>query len=393
MTKSKVAIIFVVYTIISICVCGLLLFVRQQQAEKKESEYKNKLHESSKELMDIQNELEDRNEEVAQLENTATELEDSLEAANKLISEYEDINYGIKAYGRLQVRGTKLCAENGEQIQLKGMSTHGISWYPRYTNAAAIKALKDVGANVIRLAVYSDQNDSYIFESEENMNYLYSAIENALVQNMYVIVDWHVLKDENPLVHKEKAIEFFREVTEHYGNNKGIIYEICNEPNGDTSWEDIYKYAQEVIPVIREKAPDSVIIVGTPGHSFDVEEVLNKPLSYDNIMYAFHVYVDVTDKKVSGLGWLEDKLDTELPIFVTEWGITDEENVGGKMYKDKANAFIDMMKERGISWCNWSLSNKDEIHSMFKPECTKYSGWTEEDLTFSGSVALEGLKK
>ena len=273
------------------------------------------------------------------------------------------------------------------------MSTHGISWYPRYTNAAAIKSLKDVGANVIRLAVYSDQQDSYLYESEENMNYLYNAIENALVQNMYVIVDWHVLRDENPQVHKDNAIEFFTEITEHYGNNKGIIYEICNEPNGDTSWDDIYKYAQEVIPVIRENAPDSVIIVGTPDFSFDVEEVLDKPLSFENVMYAFHVYIDVTDKKVSSMNWLEDKLDLDIPIFVTEWGITDEENEGGKLYKDKAIAFMDMMKARGISWCNWSLSNKDEIYSMFKTECTKYSGWTEDDLTFSGSIVLEGLNK
>ena len=39
--------------------------------------------------------------------------------------------------------------EDGNQVQLKGMSTHGIAWYPRYTNAAAIKYIKDAGANVI----------------------------------------------------------------------------------------------------------------------------------------------------------------------------------------------------------------------------------------------------
>ena len=112
-------------------------------------------------------------------------LEEELDEANDLVEAYEDADYGIKAHGRLQVKGTKLCDENGEQVQLKGMSTHGLAWYPRYTNAGAIKTLKDLGANVIRLAVYSDQNDSYLYEPEENMNYLYSAIENALMQNMY----------------------------------------------------------------------------------------------------------------------------------------------------------------------------------------------------------------
>ena len=391
MKKSKLAIFIVIYTMIGICVSSLLVFSTKKKADKKLDEYRDNLRECTEEIQSMQDIIAEQRDDFAQLDELVTELESNLNEANKKMDYYKDVNYGIKAYGRLQVNGTKLCGENGEQVQLKGMSTHGLAWYPRYTNAAAIKALKDVGANVIRLAVYSEQNDSYLYEAEENKNYLYNAIENALVQNMYVIVDWHVLKDENPNVHKDKAKEFFTEISSHYGNNSGIIYEICNEPNGDTTWNDIYEYAMEIIPVIRKNAPDAVIIVGTPGHSFDVEKVSDRPLQFDNIMYAFHVYVDVTDKEVSDLNWLERKLDTELPIFVTEWGITDEANEGGKLYKDKAIAFMNMMKERGISWCNWSLSNKDEVYSMFKPSCTKYSGWTEDDLTFSGSVVLEGL--
>ena len=393
MKKSKVAIIIVVYTIICICVGGVLLLLQKQQADKKEQKYLSDIEFFDEESKAMQGKIEAQEDIINDLQSTRDELNNRLEEANDKIAVYEDSQYGIKAYGRLQVNGTKLCGENGQPIQLKGMSTHGISWYPRYTNAAAIKQLKDIGANVIRLAVYSDQNDSYLYEPEENMNYLYNAIENALVQNMYVIVDWHVLKDENPLEHKDNAIKFFSEVSEHYGNHKGIIYEICNEPCGTTTWNDIYKYANEIIPVIRKNAPDAVIVVGTPGYSFDVDAVLEKPLKFDNVMYAFHVYIDVTDKNVSGLNWLERKLDLEIPIFVTEWGITDENNEGGNLYKENAIAFLNMMKKRGISWCNWSLSNKDEIYSMFKPECTKYSGWTEDDLTFSGSIVLEGLSK
>ena len=393
MKKSKVALIIAIYTIIGICVSGLLVLSTKKKADNKLDEYKDNIRECTEEIQSMEDIIAEQRDNLAQLDVLVEDMEGNLKDANDKIAYYEDTNYGIKAHGRLQVKGTKLCGENGEQVQLKGMSTHGISWYPRYTNAAAIKALKEVGANVIRLAVYSDEKDSYLYEPEKNKNYLYNAIENALTQNMYTIVDWHVLRDEDPNVYKENAIEFFEEISSHYSNNDGIIYEICNEPNGDTTWDDIYDYAMEIIPVIRKNAPDAVIIVGTPGHSFDVEEVLNKPLQFENIMYAFHVYVDVTSKKVTDMNWLERKLDTELPIFVTEWGITDEDNEGGNLYKDRAEAFIEMMEERGISWCNWSLSNKDEIYSMFKPECTKYSGWTEDDLTFSGSIVLEGLKK
>lgn len=407
MKKSRVALLIVIYTIISVGVCGLLLFNKHKQTEKLRNELNSKLELADDNIENMQDKLEEKGEEISKLESNVDKLEgnvddlekniDSLEntlkEANDKISAYEDDNYGIKAYGRLQVKGTKLCDEDGNQVQLKGMSTHGIAWYPRYTNAAAIKYIKDAGANVIRLAVYSDQNDSYLYEPEENMNYLYSAIENALVQNMYVIVDWHVLKDEDPNLYKANAVRFFEEVTKHYGNHKGIIYEICNEPNNGTTWDEIYTYASEIIPVIRKNAKDAVIIVGTPEHSFDIEDVLNKQLNFENVMYAFHVYIDATNNNVAGLNWLRRKLELPIPMFVTEWGIEDLETEGVKLYKENAVAFMDMMKERGISWCNWSLSNKDEIHSMFKTECDKYSGWTEEDLTFSGRIVIEGLKK
>ena len=52
--------------------------------------------------------------------------------------------------------------------------------------------------------------------------------------------------------------------------------EICNEPNGDTDWLDVSVYAEQIIPVIRENDPDSVIIQGTPNYD---QELLVPSLS------------------------------------------------------------------------------------------------------------------
>ena len=319
-------------------------------------------------------------------------LSEQLTECQTELSVYKDVNYGINAHGQLSVQGTQLCDENGQPVQLKGMSTHGITWYPRYTNAAALKTIKEYGANVIRLAVYSDENESYLSDKEKNLDYLYNAIENALAQNMYVIVDWHVLQDANPLVHKQDAEEFFEEISSHYGNHPGILYEICNEPNGDTKWDDIVDYANDIIPLIRKNAPDSVIIVGTPGYSYKVEAVKENPLAFSNVMYALHAYIDVTYEEDGELHWLAEKMDLGLPVFVSEWGITDNDKMDADLYEENAVNFLKMMEERNISWCNWSLSNKDEIYSMILPECDKYSGWTEEDLTFSGKIILNALQ-
>ena len=55
-----------------------------------------------------------------------------------------------------------------------------------------------------------------------------------------------------------------------------------------SSFDDINKYANEVIPVIRKNSPKSLIIVGTPNWSQDVDRVVK--LGFDNIMYGLHFY-------------------------------------------------------------------------------------------------------
>lgn len=58
---------------------------------------------------------------------------------------------GVKSHGALRVDGASLCDENGNPVVLRGMSSHGISWYPRYLNGGAMKTLKEYGANLFRI--------------------------------------------------------------------------------------------------------------------------------------------------------------------------------------------------------------------------------------------------
>ena len=66
------------------------------------------------------------------------------------------------------------------------------------------------------------------------------------------------------------------------------MYEICNEPNGDTDWLDVSVYAEQIIPVIRENDPDSVIIQGTPNYDQELLVPSLSPLPYENVMYPCH---------------------------------------------------------------------------------------------------------
>ena len=380
--KNKILLILFSTFMFFFLVLFIIYFVKCTNVIKESNEFKTASFEREKEY---EEKIEQLNSELLRNENKIQKLEEAIDI-------YSDKNYGIKAHGRLKVGEKGLLDQNNYPVQLKGMSTHGITWYPRFTSAGAFKTLKEYGANVVRLAVYSDQPGSYPYNSKENMNYMYLAIENALAINMYVIVDWHVLREEDPNVTKAYAKEFFEDVTSRYGNHEGIIYEICNEPNGDnTSWEDVCSYADEIIPLIRKNAPDSVIIVGTPDFCTDIEEAAENPLMYENVLYSMHTYLDLSDDDddFDFIDRYAKKFNLGIPVIVSEWGM---KNTDGKIYTEQVEYFVDVMEENNISWCSWSLSNKNEPYSLVKHTSNKLSGWTEDDLTVSGKIIKEALE-
>ncbi|MCR5289260.1 MAG: glycoside hydrolase family 5 protein [Treponema sp.] len=307
----------------------------------------------------------------------------------------------VQQYGQLSVEGRFLKSESGETVQLRGFSSHGLVWYPRYCNANALKTTKSYGANVFRAAMYLTQEGGYIYNETESKNYLYMAVENAISQDMYVIVDWHVMRDKNPLKHKNKAIDFFTEITSRYPNCKNILYEICNEPNGRTSWKDVYEYAEYIIPIIRKNSPKAVIIVGTPDYCRDLSGPLKKPLPYANIMYSYHHYINISEQNEFSPGDLKKALDKKLPIFVTEWGISygklDDTKItashDSRLNFNETRKFIDYLKTNNIGWCVWSLSNKAESHSVILSTCNKLSDWEDSDMTPWGRFIVRALKK
>ena len=294
------------------------------------------------------------------------------------------------ALTRLSVKGTRLFDQQGNPIVLRGISSHGIAWYPEYTNYRSLKTWKDYGANVFRIAMYVEQNDGYLEEPELNKKLMYSAIENSLAAGLYTIVDWHVLRDEDPNRHIDEALSLFEEIAAHYGDEPGIIYEICNEPNGKTTYKDIKNYANQVIPVIRKYAPNAVILVGTPKFCTTLSEAIEDPIDYPNIMYTYHYYAGISDCKFA-MKEISKALDQGLPVFISEWGLDSYEVTEEHLTETKN--FLDFLEQKQISWVNWSLCNKDEGYSLIRPNINKLYGWEQYELTDTGRFVLQYLSK
>lgn len=287
--------------------------------------------------------------------------------------------------GALHVEGTQLKDSKGNNIQLRGISTHGLSWFPQYVNQELFHELKkEWNANVMRLAMYTAENGGYCTDGDKAKlkQLVKDGVAYASNADMYVIVDWHVLRDENPNNNKEEAKKFFDEMSKEFASADNVIYEICNEPNGGTSWADVKKYALEIIPVIRANDEDALIIVGTPTWCQDVDKAAADPITeYDNVMYALHFYATThTD-------WLRDRMnqaiDAGLPIFVSEFGTCDASG-NGAFDEEQSNEWIKALDARGVSYITWNLSNKNETSSIFADGCSKTSGFSEEDLSRNG---------
>lgn len=295
----------------------------------------------------------------------------------------------VGIHGKLSVNGTNIVDKNGNKFQLKGISTHGLQWFSQYVNQDAFIYMRDNWQiNAVRLAMYSNPNDGYTPQLHEIVK---NGVEYAKNAGLYVIIDWHILNDGNPNINKDSAINFFKEMSNLYKDYDNIIYEICNEPNGDVQWErDIKPYAEELIKEIRNIDNDAIIIVGTPTWSQDVDVVAqNQITGYNNIMYTLHFYAG-THKE-----YLRQKaisaLNMNLPIFVTEFGISDASG-NGNLDIAEGNIWIDFLNKNNISWMCWNLSNKDESSAILK-NTNKVTDWTNDELSNSGKWLLEALKR
>lgn len=314
-----------------------------------------------------------------------------------------------------------LADESSTPIQLRGMSTHGLQWFGEIINENAFATLSaDWDSNVIRLALYIAENGYSKDPALKDL--VYKGIDLAFDNDMYVIVDWHVLApgDPNEAVYAG-AKDFFQEIADHYKDNPkyfSIIWEICNEPSPNNSggngltndaagWQAVKKYAEPIVEMLRTKG-DNIIIVGNPNWSQRPDLAADDPIDAENIMYAVHFYSgthmsseDSTDRS-NVMANARYALENGVAIFVSEWGTSEASGNNGP-FLDEADVWIDFMNSNNISWCNWSLTNKNETSGSFIPYMMGISEatlldpgddqiWMPEELSVSGEYARARIK-
>lgn len=268
--------------------------------------------------------------------------------------------------GELKVIGNQLSNQCGNPVQLKGISSMGLQWYGvgqcLDTNTMDYM-VNTIGIDVFRAAMYVNEN-GYLTDKTKYANMVNTIVDWCEARGVYVIIDWHTLTPGDPNASINDAKTFWAEMSSKHKGKKHVLYEICNEPNG-VSWSTVKNYADTIIPIIRANDPDTIIIVGTPNWSQLGTDVVNNKLNYSNIMYTFHFYA--ASHSTNMVSPYTDKL----PIFCTEWGISDASGNGNV---DTANAtnFLNIFNGNNnggqiISWAAWSWCDKNESSAYLQP--------------------------
>ena len=309
-----------------------------------------------------------------------------------------------------------LCDASGNPIQLRGMSTHGLQWFPEIINQNAFAALaNDWSCNVIRLAMYVGE-DGYATNPSVKDKVI-EGIDLAIANDMYVIVDWHVHQPGDPNAEiYSGAMAFFEEISSLYPNHPNIIYELANEPNSGepgvtndaAGWQAVKSYAEPIIEMLRNNGNENLIIVGSPNWSQRPDLAADDPINDDNVIYSVHFYTGTHEASEDSLDRnnvmsnARYALENGVAVFASEWGTSEATGHNGP-YLDEADVWLSFLNENNISWCNWSLTNKNETSGAFTPfelgktEATNLDpgsdqAWDMEELSVSGEYVRARIK-
>ena len=285
-------------------------------------------------------------------------------------------------YGALHVQGNRILDKDNNPVQLKGMSLFWSQWSTAFYNAKTIQYLaKTIQCTVVRAAI----GDYLINDRHEQIT---TVIDAAIANNIYVIIDWHA---HDAVDHKNEVREFFISMATKYKNVANVIFEIYNEPENQ-SWSEIKTYAETIIHGIRQTGANHLIIVGTSTWCQDVDiAVLDRINDFTNIAYTLHFYAGSHRDELRLKA--QTALNHGIAIFVTEWGTCDASG-NGNLDLQKSEKWIQFMNSNYLSWCNWSVNDKDETTSALKSGISSskpYGPWHSDDLTESDRFVFQKI--
>ncbi len=284
----------------------------------------------------------------------------------------------VSHYGALKVCGSDICGSiNGttsHKVLLKGPSLFWSDGYgaPFYRQEVVDWFVDEMQIGVIRAAMaiqfYSENSSpinqsggthGYFFNKATQKTLIKKVIDAAILNDIYVIVDWH---SHNAHVDSEKnlAKDFFVEMANEYKNVPNIIWEVYNEPVGADAGQ-ITSYSNNIINALRSASNNNLVLVGSNFYSSKPREQASnmKPAESKNVAFTFHFYAGTHPQSgtygTSAAGTRTDGY----AIFGTEWGAVNADGAGNVNTSESDN-WTEWMDNNNISNCMWNASTVTE---------------------------------
>ncbi len=299
----------------------------------------------------------------------------------------------VEVHGQLHVTGTQLLDASNAPVQLRGVSSMWLNW-ENTGYAESLPALQWMRNNwhlsVIRAAMGVEPSGAYLSNPDKARAQLTRVVDNAIAAGVYVIVDWH---DHTADQHLAQSVEFFTDIARKYAGVPNVLYETFNEPTTQ-DWSTVVKpYHTAVVAAIRAEEPNSVIVLGTPTWSQDVDKAGLDPVVGDNLMYTLHFYA--CDHGLNLINKGNTAMKRGLALFVTEWGATAADGgLNGVVCQTQAQQFMDWMKPNSISWSAWKLDDcSPDSSCLLASGAPLDGGWTSQWLHGHGAYVRARMQE
>ncbi|MFC7194069.1 glycoside hydrolase family 5 protein [Halosimplex aquaticum] len=307
---------------------------------------------------------------------------------------------------RLHTDGRWIRDPQGNEVQLRGMATADPGFYRRHHPKSFEEVLRRATdtadgwhPNVVRLPITQDSVNHFGIDTviEE---FVRPSVDILASRDVYALVDFHLIRpytqeatetynsnnDDTLSPIDDVMTTFWEAVAPEFADDEHVIYELFNEPTQPTmygddagAWQTWRDAAQPWVDLVREHAPDTPIIVGSPRWTSVTHMAPEYPFEGENLIYAAHIYPD--NGAPSEFDQYYGEPANDVPVVVTEFGWDPE---GGSADQGTTSGWGEPFRQwaegyENMGWISWCFDDSWAPTFFSSPGSGAAEPWTLKD--------------